>query len=430
MARYLIEGLERQETRMVATSTIGIPFYSNKYKKYNIWSESYNYQYETRNIGRFELHQWFYRWDISDNDELIITISEYVSPQQWYIRDNNNNIAYIPMVKEDRHRWYRNYYVGSDIGIVRSDGGNILTWLDINIELGNSKNSQYFKDAYYVDPYGTYKELDPLKNFYNRYFTGNHIEDARNNIIYRKTLMPNAYINKILSHSANEAKFLVSDGRILTVRNTAPTGSYNYVAEIGPAPEDEIHGTKRIPKPRIAEPNKLIMALDITNLYDIYNILRNEYLNTKSVENNPVVVPNPNYMPSNYPNHQTVQDHVRKYRFDTTDIDQITMDQRIDINSIISASDQIQLYRKAKAAFRDMSGSEARVNDKIYAHYQRSMSTYIASINRYIHQKSYVWDLSTDRCRMSCQVSCQLSCQIACQHCNSSTCHDQHCGTW
>ena len=416
---------------MVATSTISIPFYSNKYKKYNIWTNSYNHQYETRNTGRFEHHQWFYRWDISDNDELIITISEYVSPQQWYIRDNNNNIAYIPMVKEDYKRWsYNQYYVASDVGIVRSDGGNIFTWLDIDIELGNSKHSQYFKNVYYVTPYDTFKEFDPLKNFYNRYFTGNHIEDARNNIIYRKTLMSNAYINKILSHSANEAKFLVSDGQILTVRNTAPTGSYNYVAEIGSAPEYEIHGTKRIPKPRIAEPNKLIMALDITNLYDIYNILRNEYLNTKSVENNPVVVPNPNYMPSNYPNHQTVQDHLRKYRFDTTDIDQITMDQRIDINSIISASDQIQLYRKAKAAFADMSGSEARVNDKIYAHYQRSMSTYIASINRYIHQKSYVWDLSTDRCQMSCQISCQLSCQIACQHCNSSTCHDQHCGTW
>ena len=121
MARYLIEGLERQETRMVATSTISIPFYSNKYKKYNIWTNSYNYQYETRNTGRFEHHQWFYRWDISDNDELIITISEYVSPQQWYIRDNNN-IAYIPIVEEDHKRWYNRYYVASDVGVVRSDG--------------------------------------------------------------------------------------------------------------------------------------------------------------------------------------------------------------------------------------------------------------------------------------------------------------------
>lgn len=427
MARYLIEGLERQETRMVATSAISIPFYTNRYRRSNRYHNSGNWQ--TRNTGRFEHHQWFYRWDISDNDELIITISEYVSPQQWYIRDNNN-IAYIPMVEEDRKRWYRRYYVASDVGLVRSDGGNILTWLDEEINVGSERNKNYIGYAYYTDNIDAENEFISLKYFYNRYFTGNRIDDARNNIIYRKTLMPNAYINKILSHSANEAKFLVSDGRILTVRNTAPTGSYNYVAEIGPVPEDEIHGTKRIPKPRIAEPNKLIMALDITNLYDIYNILRNEYLNTKSVENNPVVVPNPNYMPSNNPNHQTVQDHLRKYRFDTTAIDQITMDQRIDINSIISASDQIQLYRKAKAAFRDMSGSEARVNDKIYAHYQRSMSTYIASINRYIHQKSYVWDLSTDRCQMSCQVSCQLSCQIACQHCNSSTCHDQHCGTW
>ena len=187
MAKYLIEGLERQETRMVDTSTIGIPFHSNKYKKYNAWSKSYNYQYETRNIGRFELHQWFYRLDISDNDELIITIAEYVSPQQWYIRDNNN-IAYIPMVKEGHNRSYRRYYVGSDIGIVRSDGGNIFTWLDIDIQLGNSKNPQYFKNVYYVTPRDTSKEFDPLKNFYNRYFTGNHIEDARNNIIYRKTL--------------------------------------------------------------------------------------------------------------------------------------------------------------------------------------------------------------------------------------------------
>lgn len=425
MARYLIEGLERQETRMFETGTISIPLESNKVKRR--WYR--DYQYQTRDIGRFEHHQWFYRWDVSDNDELVITISEYVSPRQWYIR-NNNNIATIPIVEYFGgfgFGWGIRYDIVSDIGVVRSNGENILWWLDVDRWFGGSKRGGNIKNAYAVD---NWNELTSLKNFYNQYFTGNHINDARSNVIYRKTLMPNAYINKVLSHSANEAKFLVSDGRVLTVRNIAPAGSYNYTFEIGPASSDEIHGTKRIAKPRIAEPNKLIMALDITNLYDIYNILRNEYLNTKSVENNPVVVPNPNNMPSNNPNHQTVQDHVRKYRFDTAGIDQITMDQRIDVNSVISASEQIQLYRKAKAAFKDMSGSEARVNDKVYAHYQRSMSTYIASINRYIHQKSYVWDLSTDRCQMSCQVSCQLSCQIACQHCNSSTCHDQHCGTW
>ena len=425
MARYLIEGLERQETRMFETGTISIPLESNKGKK-----RYQQHQYQTRDTGRFEHHQWFYRWDVSDNDELIVTISEYISPRQWYIRDNNN-IARIPIVKftgtGGMWSFTSRYDVVSGVGIVRSNGENILWWLDVARRFGGKKRGRDISNAYATD---NWNELNSLNNLYNRYFTGNRIEDARNNIIYRKTLVSNIFINKVLSHSANEAKFLVSDGRVLTVRNIAPAGSYNYVTEIGPAPEDEIHGTKRIAKPRIAEPNKLIMALDITNLYDIYNILRNEYLNTKSVENNPVVTPNPNNMPSNNPNHQTVQDHVRKYRFDTTGIDQITMDQQININSIISASEQIQLYRKAKAAFTDMSGSEAKVNDKVYAHYQRSMSTYIASINRYIHQKSYVWDLSTDRCQMSCQVSCQLSCQIACQQCNSSTCHDQHCGTW
>ena len=426
MARCLYEGLERQETRMVETGTISIPFESNKGKGRNYRS----YQYQTRDIGRFEHHQWFYRWDVSDNDELVITISEYVSPRQWYIRDNNN-IATIPIVEYiSTGHWFGHWSVISDIGVVRSNGENIFWWLDINKEFGSNKRSRYFKNAYAASADINSKEFISLRNFYYQYFTGNHIDDARSNVIYRKTLVPNIFINKVLSHSANEVKFLVSDGRVLTVKNIAPAGSYNYVTEIGPAPADEIHGTKRIAKPRIAETNKLIMALDITNLYDIYNILRNEYLNTKSVENNPVVIPDPNYMPSDNPNHQEVQEHVKKYRFDTTGIDQITMDQQIDVNSIIRASDQIQLYRKAKAAFTDMSGSEARVNDKIYAHYQRSMSTYIAAINRYIHQKSYVWDLSTDRCQMSCQVSCQLSCQIACQYCNSSTCHDQHCGSW
>lgn len=59
----------------------------------------------------------------------------------------------------------------------------------------------------------------------------------------------------------------------------------------------------------------------------------------------------------------------------------------------------------------------------------QQMETILDNIDRTLSLRNDLFD-SNDRCQFACQVSCQTGCQVSCQYCNTSQCHNQHCGTF
>ena len=214
--------------------------------------------------------------------------------------------------------------------------------------------------------------------------------------------------------------------------------------------ESVMHGTVEITFPSKAEINGPIVINNIENLYEAFNTLYIEYMNTYDVLHNPVIIPK-NILPSQrinvggrYKKHMKrrrrgfyyVQNYRmiypktpilisdRKHRFDKNGKVQITSQLKIEINDLVAAKEYSELIDNIKKLFANIDITNPKIGTQILAKYQTKLIEYIRSINEFISKSEYIWNNEDDTCQLNCQVSCQIPCQISCQSCDTVQCAD------
>lgn len=171
-----------------------------------------------------------------------------------------------------------------------------------------------------------------------------------------------------------------------------------------------MHGTVEITFPSKAEINGPIVINNIENLYEAFNTLYIEYMNTYDVLRNPVIIPK-NILPSQrinvggpYKKHMKkrsrgfyrVQNYRmiypktpilisdRKHRFDKNGKVQITSQLKIEINDLVAVKEYSELIDNIKKLFANIDINNPKIGTQILAKYQTKLIEYIRSINEFI----------------------------------------------